>query len=236
MASVRRLRLLAIRQEGIGVDQNDVPQERRPWHPLTPTEVARLFAAAAFPWWIAGGYAIEAAVGRPTRPHRDIDVLLLRRDQHGVREVLRGWDCWVADPPGTLRPWSVGETLPAHAHDIWCRYDPDDVWRLQLMLDDADGETWRFRRDATVTRPLESLGWLDAAGVPYLAPDIQILYKARGLRPRDERDFAAALPILDPSQRHWLRTAIARTLGANHPWLPTLIDEDSPPGPLSSGA
>ncbi|WP_232836957.1 nucleotidyltransferase domain-containing protein [Lentzea terrae] len=56
-----------------------------PWDPLRPAEVAGLFTGVQ--WWVAGGYAIELAVGRPLRPHSDIDVLLLRRDQLAVQRV-----------------------------------------------------------------------------------------------------------------------------------------------------
>ena len=48
---------------------------------------AGLFADV--PWWcVAGGHAVELAVGRPLRPHSDIDVLLLRRDQLAAQHAL----------------------------------------------------------------------------------------------------------------------------------------------------
>lgn len=58
------------------------------WVPEHPDGVAALFAQADFPWWIAGGYAIELAVGRELRPHGDLDVLVLRRDQARVHALL----------------------------------------------------------------------------------------------------------------------------------------------------
>jgi hypothetical protein len=82
------------------------------WDPAGPAEVAALFRDAGAPWWIAGGYAIELAVGRPVRAHGDIDVLVLRRDQLMVQRALAGWDWQAADPPGTLRPWRPGEQPP----------------------------------------------------------------------------------------------------------------------------
>ncbi|MEV8332824.1 nucleotidyltransferase domain-containing protein, partial [Streptomyces niveus] len=51
------------------------------WEPAPLAEVVRLFSGLRCPWWIAGGHAIELAVGHAFRPHGDIDVLLLRRDQ-----------------------------------------------------------------------------------------------------------------------------------------------------------
>jgi hypothetical protein len=92
-----------------------------PWEPLAVRDLARLLAGASFPWWVAGGWAIDLFVGHQTRPHDDLDVLVLRRDQLAVQHALRGWDLHAADPPGTLRPWRPGETLGAGIHDIWCR-------------------------------------------------------------------------------------------------------------------
>lgn len=196
-----------------------IPEHEHPWLPLNVAAVHDLFRDAPFPWWIAGGHAIELAAGRAIRPHADIDVLLLRRDHLAARSLLAGWDCWVADPPGTLRPWPAGETLPSTAHDLWCRETPDGPWRLQLMLDEADGDHWVSRRDVRISRPIAEIGDRTEEGVPYLRPEIQLLYKARARRPRDDVDFTAILPRLDGSQCRWLRDAIGIVHGADHPWL-----------------
>ena len=54
------------------------------WQPWHPREVAAFFAELDAPWWIAGGWAIDLFLGRQTREHEDIDVQILRRDQHAV--------------------------------------------------------------------------------------------------------------------------------------------------------
>jgi hypothetical protein len=192
---------------------------KKPWTALTPSEMGEVFAGATFPWWIAGGYAIEQAVGRAFRTHADIDVLVLRQDATEVRAFLKAWDCWMADPPGTLRPWPLLEALPERAHDVWCRKTSAGDWRFQLMFDESGGEIWHSRRDARIIRPIAELETRDAAGLPYLRPEIQLCYKAKALRPKDESDFRAVLPILNREQRRWLAEAIERTHGDNHPWL-----------------
>lgn len=176
---------------------------------MTVPEVAALFAKAAAPWWIAGGHAIELFTG-VRRPHGDIDVLMLHRDQAAVRHVLAGWDCWVADPPGsgTLRPWATGEVLAPHLHDVWCRPVSTDPWRIQVMLDDSDGDEWVSRRSPKVRRPIASIGALSSDGVPYLKPEIQLYYKAKNPRPKDELDVAVTMPLLTPAARTWLAEAI----------------------------
>jgi hypothetical protein len=189
------------------------------WEPLDVAEAAAVFSGCGVPWWIAGGYAVELAVGRPYREHGDVDVLVLRRDQLVVQQVLSGWEWWVGDPPGTLRPWAPSELLPVGVHDIWCRSTAGEPWRLQAMLDEADDADWVSRRDARIRRPVREVGRLSGDGIPYLAPEIQLFYKAKHPRPKDEDDFAMALPVLSEEQRRWLAEATSTVYGQQHPWL-----------------
>ncbi|WP_382464819.1 nucleotidyltransferase domain-containing protein [Streptomyces noursei] len=199
------------------------------WEPASLSEAVALFAGRDVRWWMAGGIAVELAVGRVLRPHGDLDVLVLRRDQLAVQRALAGWEWWAADPPGSLRPWSPGELLPFGVHDVWCRPGPDRPWRVQFMLDESQGTEWVSRRDARVRRPVGALGATSAAGVPFLVPEVQLYYKAKSPRPKDEVDFAAALPVLDGTQRRWLIEALTRTYGRRadgracvHPWVARL--------------
>ncbi|MFE0174566.1 nucleotidyltransferase domain-containing protein [Streptomyces sp. NPDC059002] len=187
------------------------------WEPASPADVVATFSGLDAWWWIAGGLAIELAVGHPFRSHGDIDVQLLRRDQRAAQQALAGWEWWAADPPGTLRPWARDEVLPPGVHDIWCRPGADDPWRIQIMLDESSGTDWVSRRDPRVRRPIGELGQVSADGIPFLAPDIQLYYKAKSPRPKDEQDFDAVLPVLTERQRRWLADAITMTYG-HHPW------------------
>lgn len=148
-----------------------------------------------------------------------MDVLILRRDQSALRRVLATWDCRPVDSQGFLRSWSPNETLPLHIHHVWCREGTDAPWRFSLILDEADGDTWCSRRDSTVRKPLADLTVRQPGIPPFLAPDVQLYYKAHNVRAKDEQDLEMALPILTARQRAWLAEAVYRTYGAAHPWL-----------------
>ncbi|WJY53529.1 amino acid transporter [Streptomyces chengbuensis] len=194
------------------------------WVPERPEDVAAVFVKANFPWWIAGGYAIELAVGRELRAHGDLDVLVLRRDQAYLRDLLTGWDLYVADPPGQgeLRPWLPEEALQPPLHDIWCRRTPEAPWSMQLMLDETEGIQWVSRRNPEIRLPIDQLGRTSETGIPYLAPEVQLFYKARATRDKDETDFEAVLPLLDAPARAWLADAI-KVLSPGHPWIRRLL-------------
>jgi hypothetical protein len=92
-----------------------------------PADAKPLFGER-LPWWNAGGWAIDLAVGRKTRPHDDLDIAVLRRDQLALVSVLDGWDIRLATEPGVLQPWGLRETVPAELHALWCRPNRDEDW------------------------------------------------------------------------------------------------------------
>jgi hypothetical protein len=196
------------------------------WQPWQPKEVASFFSMLTVPWWIAGGWAIDLFLGEQTRHHEDIDVQILRRDQQAVRTVFGEWDVQGADP-GELpaqwpfREWQLGGFLSPRVHDVWCRPNKTSPWTLQLMIADTTDDQWLFRRDARIRRSLTTVGHRTNDGIPYLAPEIQLLYKAKAPRPKDEADFARALPSLDGKSRQWLAQSLA-LVHPEHSWLPEL--------------
>lgn len=186
------------------------------WDPLTPQAVAELFKDAPFLWWVAGGYAIEAFAGRTVREHADIDLGIFRDDEAELHRRLDGWDAHCADPPGILRPWLADETLPARVHDIWVRGQAGGPWRFQFMINEREGTEWIYRRDARTRRDIAELTW-DSGGVRYVAPEVQLLFKAKDPRPKDEVDFETAAPLLRAAQRSWLRVHLEREF-PGHDW------------------
>ena len=188
------------------------------WDPLSPRALADVLTPMQVPWWIAGGYALEAFAGHSWREHDDIDAALARDDQATLRKALADWDVHVADPPGTLRPWPIDEHLDPTIHDIWVRHDERGPWKFQLMLDERDGSDWVFRRDANIRMPFERLTWQRGDGLRFVQPEVQLLYKSRGRRAKDELDFQVVLPLLEPGRREWLASSLEVTDPVN-PWL-----------------
>ncbi|MGW2883690.1 hypothetical protein ACWDBP_47720 [Streptomyces sp. NPDC001233] len=85
------------------------------------------------------------------------------------------------------------------------------------MLDEAEGNQWVSRRALQIQLPIERVGRTSATGIPYLAPEVQLFYKAKATRDKDETDFEAVLPLLDEPQRGWLAKAI-EGIAPGRPW------------------
>jgi hypothetical protein len=121
---------------------------------------------------------------------------------------------------GRLVPLRAG--LPRSTiNSLWCRPQGRHHWLLQLMLDESDRDGWVFRRNKRIRAPLTTAIRHTRAGIPYLAPELQLLYKSRAIRPQDQADFECAAPLLRTPARTWLRESL-RTTDPNHHWLAKL--------------
>jgi hypothetical protein len=178
----------------------------------------RWLSRAAMPWWIAGGWAIDLFLGRKTRDHGDCDIAIRRSDQPALAEALAGWDIRVA-ADGALTPWTAGDWLEGGSrHQFWARPDSCGEWTLEVLLEEGDERRWRYRRDTGVTLAWHRFGRRTADGVPFVAPEVALLYKARRPdEPKNAADFEATLPKLDLEQKAWLASVLDRA-HPDHPW------------------
>ena len=189
------------------------------WKRLEPRDGLTLMRGYERPWWVGGGWALDLFLGSSTRDHEDLDLVVFRDDQRAVREHFAGWDLHVAHE-GRLTPWA-GERLEPPLHTLWARSDPKSPWELELLLMESSDGMWHYRRDPRVTLELSQVG-LVRDGIPFLAPEVPLLYKSKAPRERDDADFAAVVHELDPMRRAWLADAI-RSQDASHGWLEALV-------------
>lgn len=202
------------------------PEERAfqrlygPWRPWTPRRAAVALAGWGRPWWVAGGWAIEAFTSI-SRRHEDIDVAIFRRDVPSLRaHADPAYHCWAVGH-WMWKALSADEPeLPEWADQVWLREHAWAPWLADVVTTaDADGD-WVFRRDAGITAPLDEVTW-EADGVRYLRPEIVLAFKAKLARLKDDQDLDAALPLLDEPAARWLRETVAR-LHPGHRWQPAL--------------
>ncbi|GAB4572510.1 MAG: hypothetical protein Kow0077_12110 [Anaerolineae bacterium] len=120
-----------------------------------------------------------------------------------------------------LLPWHADEILQPPLHEVHAHHPRHPIRSLEILLNDAQDGRWQYRRHPAITRPLDAVGLRSPEGIPFLAPEIVLLYKARNPRARDLADFQAVLPGMQPEQREWLRNAL-KTAHPRSPWLAAL--------------
>ncbi|WP_329585752.1 hypothetical protein OG500_33770 [Kitasatospora sp. NBC_01250] len=184
-----------------------------------PSEVARRLAGIGTPWYVAGGWALDLFHGRQTRAHGDTEIGIPAAGFAEVRERFPGH---VFDAVGSGRIW---EGAPPQAlaavHQTWLRDPATGDYLLDVFREPHDGDTWICRRDETIRLPYRDVIRRTPDGVPYLAPELVLLFKAKGDRPQDQADFEAAVPQLTPAQRATLADLLAR-VHPGHRWLAQL--------------
>lgn len=85
-----------------------------------------------------------------------------------------------------------------------------------------DGNTWICRRDERIRLPYHDLIAYMEDGIPYLRPEVNLLFKAKWADlEKNQQHFAAVLPRLDESRRRWLADALS-LVHPGHPWLAAL--------------
>jgi len=187
------------------------------WATTTPEDAVSWFSSLTVPWWVAGGWALDLFLGQQFREHGDFDVGVLRRDSPQLLAALWNWEIFEAQN-GALSQLRYGVAPRQEVNSLWCRPAGSMLWSAEVLLDTGDTEFWVFRREPRIRRPLNETIRRTPQGLPYLAPEVQLLYKARAPRPRDQDDFANVLPRLDASARKWLQESRLATT-CNHRWL-----------------
>jgi hypothetical protein len=193
--------------------------------PFQPEDIQLLLSPAPFQWWITGGWALDLFTDQKSRTHFDTDVAVARNDQTAARAYLKGWDFQYAVPgasnPAAFESWNPGETLEFKVHGSWARENRDSPWRFEFLLHEIDQSAWSFRYCQEVRHPLSQIGARTLSGIPYLRPEIVLLYKAARMRQVDDEDFRRVLPDLVGEQREQLRRDLIR-FKPQHAWLDLL--------------
>lgn len=173
-------------------------------------------------WGVAGGWAVDLYLGRVTRAHRDLEIAVLRRDQAAVQHHLRGWSLEYVVPgerrPSSRVPWPAGLLLELPVHEIHGR--SREGRSLEILLNESREEDWIYRRDARIAAPLDRV-FRTNDGMPFLAPEVVLLFKSKNPRPIDHDDFSALLPTISPDAGRWLLDALSR-LDPEHEWIEAL--------------
>ncbi|MHA1966731.1 MAG: nucleotidyltransferase domain-containing protein [Candidatus Hodarchaeales archaeon] len=172
------------------------------------------------PWYIAGGWAIDLYLGKVTRMHKDIEIVIFRQDQRELYEYLNDWILYKVIPGQYKRErWLRNEWLSLPIHEIHATSHSKEKSKInfEILLNESDHRYWYFRRNQQVKRHLYKIGKIGYQGIPYLSPEIVLLYKAKEPTIYDFKDFIQTMDLLTIEERTWLSKAIGYCY-LSHPW------------------
>ncbi len=182
----------------------------------TPSAIAHRLAGLAMPWYVAAGWALDLFRGYQTRAHGDLEIgVPIAR----FPEIRERFSEYAVDAVSSGRIWenATPEVL-AVTHQSWVRDPGTNDYLVDVFREPHDGDTWICRHDETIRLPYDDIICFSPAGIPYLAPELVLLFKAKHARPKDQADFEATIPHLSPAQRAALAELLAR-VHPGHRWL-----------------
>jgi hypothetical protein len=134
-------------------------------------------------------------------------------------EVRNRFPGYIFDAAGSGRIWEdATPDVLAATHQTWLRDPATDDYLLDVFREPHDGDTWICRRDETIRLPYGDIIHHTHDGIPHLAPELVLLFKAKHARRKDQADFDATVPHMTPAQRETLTDLLAHA-HPGHPWL-----------------
>jgi hypothetical protein len=190
----------------------------RLWAAWTPAEVAERMSSVAAPWYIAAGWALDLFSGGAAREHHDLEIAV---PAGRFGEVVAAFPGFAWDVVGGGRIWPFPEEVAYH-HQTWLREPATGRYRLDVFREPHVGHRWVCRRDESITLPYDELILHTSEGIPYVIPEVALLFKAKDVRDKDEADFRRVLPAMDQPRISRLFRWLSQ-VHPGHPWLEKIL-------------
>lgn len=195
-------------------------------------------------WAVCGGFALDLFIWKNIRKHGDIDICAFERDRDVLcRHMLSrdGWNVYEFRGGGKVRPLGKGSRSEA-GRNLMCvrdgcdlvKFHPSDedglLWYeffhtgitelnyLEFLFNTIEGNYFVFSGQTGIKRDL-SQAILFRDGIPYLAPEMALLFKASNPENPDYRlDFDEAFPRMSAKQRQWFLESLNTLYPGGHRW------------------
>jgi len=157
-------------------------------------------------WFICGGWAIDLFIGKETRKHNDIEIGILRKDQNKLWEYFGNYEIFYVNNMNNYEKilWD-GEYKNLPIHEFNCKIGE---LNLEILLNECDENNWIFRRDNNIKFNLNEIVKIYENNIPYLIPELVLLYKLSNLKEKDKMDFKNIIPYLSNEKINWLNQYI----------------------------
>jgi len=160
------------------------------------------------PWYFAAGWAIDLYLNKNTRNHDDVELAIYREDQQEIHELLgKHWRMEVIKDRKQYL-WQKDDYIGLPHHQIHVKNPQTKIILFDIFLLDNDKSNWIFRRNKKITMDIEKIYRLNSENLPYLTPEINLLFKAKEMREKDIHDFNQTLGYLGNEEKSWLLDAL----------------------------
>ena len=162
-----------------------------------------------YPWFVAGGWAIDLFLNRETRVHEDIEIGIFRKNQMQLYKYFGNQKKYFIDNRNKFgkhekHEWNK-EYLQLPIHELYSRCDGLEI---EILLNERENEQWIYRRNNKVRLDIEKAILFNVDKIPFLSPEIVILYKSKDIREKDITDINNTIGSMNKAQISWLIDSI----------------------------
>ena len=215
-------------------------------------EANSILSSHRFTYAFCGGWAIDLFLNYESRKHGDIDVLAFwtERDEIILYMQSLGFDVYEMLGGSKARHITdVAIQMKCKRNIFCCKADCDlihlsktdekDICHIdfqsagqtklnfiEFLFNDKDDTDLHYARNHSIKRKLKD-AILVNDGIPYLAPEICLLYKSTDTeRNGYQQDFDLAIRQMDSTQRDWLNQALLYLYPDGHKWIPCVNNNE----------
>jgi len=208
-------------------------------------ETNDLLRAGDFDYAICGGYAIELFLDREIRKHSDIDVSVYWQDRDKVILYMQslGWSVYemcgggmahyITDVKFQIKAkcnifcfksgCNLVKLSPHNEKDMYyLDFDHTGQDRLdfiEFLFNNRNADSFLYARNENISLPI-SMAIIIRRGIPYLAPEIVLLYKSTDTeREGYQLDYDSVIAKMTVEQKKWLRAALNIMNPSGHKWI-----------------
>ncbi len=213
--------------------------------PAMITQATKLLADLPLHYAVCGGYAIDLFLNRKSRPHYDLDISVWQKDRNSLIRCMqaKGWTLYEACGNDLVHLIRDPEEQKLLKRNLFCIYPGNRYFKLQpsgeagfflcemehkeqtelnyieFLFDQTNCSDFLYARNPEIKRKL-SQAILQRGGVPYLAPELILLYKSSDPgREGYQQDYETVLPLMSEEQQQWLHFALKKMYPQGHIWL-----------------
>ncbi len=207
-------------------------------------EVNALLQGQEFSYAVCGGFALDLFLGYETRKHGDVDILAFWEDREKIISYMQSMGFQVYEMLGGGKVHCITDIRMQEKlrKNIFCctedcelvrLYDTEeqDVYWLdfqhtglikldyiEFLFNEKTEDEFVYVRDNRIRREMVKT-ILEKDGVPYLAPELCLLYKSTDIeREGYQQDFDLTVERLNKEQRVWFDKAMEMLYPEGHRW------------------
>lgn len=172
------------------------------WELLSIASLKQIMHDTEFDWYLAGGIALDEFLGRKTRNHEDIDILVNFKYLERILDYFNSYKVYNARN-GSLRLSALNNIKSTDS--LWIAKDGKKSFIIEILFFEEEAGHWVYKRDNAVRKKIEDIYFVKN-DMKIIQPEIQLLYKmnSSNVREKDLYDYHNVYPVLEERQRAWL--------------------------------